>query len=369
MVVAFAPTWSSSPIPFIGAAGIVLAAVTYLVAPRRSLNRMLAVFLFFEGMNFLSGGMPNAPFPNQVLVGWSAIEWVTGFMLPWLYLMLLGFVLDTKLTRPLQGLWVRISLVALAVVGLLLGLATFDAGRPYSAYLIRTGFQSITSTYGLVAALLAFMASKPQSGQRKRFMFYLVAFGARDVGWGFLNVIDVGLTFAHRNTPDAFAWLLLGWALSGTVFLVGLVYGVLQAQLFDIDLKIKFAIKGSTLGAVFVVAFLIVSQLVQNLTTSALGVVAGAVVAGVLLFALRPLERMAGRVADAAMPKTKDTAEYAKFRKMEVYKATMESFLVDGKLSERESAALKRLQEKLAIPPAAARALERDAARSAAKAH
>lgn len=211
------------------------------------------------------------------------------------------------------------------------------------------------------------MEDAARSSLRTQARAYLLAFAVRDAAWIVLSATSyLGGLYGNAPTRGAWTWLdnggiAWGWALSGAFLVFALAYGVLRHQLFDIDLKLKFALHRGTVGAVFFAVFLIVSQLVQNLTTAAFGVVAGAVAAGLLLFILRPLERMATRVVDRAMPNTHDTPGYAQFRKMEVYKATVESFLVDGRITERERVVLSRLASKLGIAATDALSLEQDA--------
>ncbi|MBI4394018.1 MAG: hypothetical protein HY556_09525 [Euryarchaeota archaeon] len=52
------------------------------------------------------------------------------------------------------------------------------------------------------------------------------------------------------------------------------------------------------------------------------------------------------------------TAEYLTYKKLEVYRATIEGALEDGEITERERTMLMRLRDKLGIAEADARALE-----------
>lgn len=192
--------------------------------------------------------------------------------------------------------------------------------------------------------------------------FFLAAFGARDFAWlHYLSgqlLAPWGATWGTGSPGD-----FLLYDVCFLLFLVLLAYGFLRYQVFDIDLKVKLALDKGTLGAVFVAVFFVVAKLAESLADqlfSGFGWVVGAVAAGLMLFALRPLERLATRVADSAMPKTQDTPAYAQFRKLEVYKATLESFLVDGAVTPRERDALSRLAAKLGIAAADARSIEAD---------
>ncbi len=78
------------------------------------------------------------------------------------------------------------------------------------------------------------------------------------------------------------------------------------------------------------------------------------------MFFLVPLQRLAERVASAAMPNTENTPEYAAHRKMQVYEAAVAEALPDGNISDRERALLNRLRDSLGISAADADALERE---------
>ena len=215
----------------------------------------------------------------------------------------------------------------------------------------------------LAASISNLRRTRPGTAARTRAKAYLTAFVFHDlVGVLYTVVSLVALASPDRVFESLEVGLVLSYA-AAFLFFVLLAYGLLRYQVLDIDLHLKFALRGGTLGAAFLVVFLIVSQLVQNLTTASFGAVAGAVAAGLLLFALRPLERMAHGIANKAMPQTHDTDAYRTFRKMEVYKATVESFLVDGRISGRERDALSRLAAKLGIAASDARAIEGDVAR------
>jgi uncharacterized membrane protein YebE (DUF533 family) len=135
-------------------------------------------------------------------------------------------------------------------------------------------------------------------------------------------------------------------------------YALLKYQLFDIDVKVKWTIKRGTIAAAFLFVFIVVAQLGQNFLSTEYGWAAGGLAAGALLFVLAPLQRVAERVADTAMPGVSTSSEYLSYRKLEVYKATIEGAMEDGAITEKERAMLGRLREKLGISTQDAAALE-----------
>ncbi|HVM45332.1 MAG TPA: hypothetical protein VM582_05300 [Candidatus Thermoplasmatota archaeon] len=109
-------------------------------------------------------------------------------------------------------------------------------------------------------------------------------------------------------------------------------------------------------GAItFVALFFVVSELAATLFSERMGTVLGIMAAGALLFALAPLQRVAERVADAAMPRVKETDESRMVRKREVYRAAVESALHDGVVTAREHVPLAH---QLGLSAGDARALE-----------
>lgn len=75
---------------------------------------------------------------------------------------------------------------------------------------------------------------------------------------------------------------------------------------------------------------------------------------------LAPLQRFAERIAGLAMPNTLNTAEYAAFRKLQVYEAAVAEARLGGGISQKERALLNRLRDTLGISAVDAETLERE---------
>lgn len=141
----------------------------------------------------------------------------------------------------------------------------------------------------------------------------------------------------------------------------GLGYGVLRYQILDLDLKLKKGIKGSTLAGVFIAVFFIVSEGAQVLLAGFAGSeLLGVLAAGALVFVLSPLQRLAQRVSDTAMPGVEDTLAHRQERKTEVYRATLEEVLADGQMTAKDRRVLLSLQESLGLDGNDASHLERE---------
>jgi hypothetical protein len=145
----------------------------------------------------------------------------------------------------------------------------------------------------------------------------------------------------------------------GTLFAVPLIaYGVLRAHLFDIDLRIRWTIKQSTLAALIVAIVFLISEGVSTFLSAEFGTVAGLFAAAVVIFFLTPLQQFAERIASSAMPNTKNTPEYLAFRKMQVYEVALVDALSEGGISDKERLLLGHLRDSLRITAADAQAIE-----------
>lgn len=357
-----------------GALDLVLAVLVYSARPDRAQNRLLALFLFFNagitgveyGVRFLFDDIPNA-------AGAYAIGEFSKALWAWTYLTFLA-TLDTPLARPLRAPVVRAAVAGvyvLAVVRLALyprlitgnvvpypvvGGWSFQSPDPLFGYGVYIFL--LLWVYSIAVAVSAWRRARTPL-VREQMGWYAVAFAGQDIVL-FLWVLIVA-TFPPV-TGSAWVYVVNAFApaLSTLLLDVFLAYGILKAQLFDVDIKIKRGLRSGTIAGAFVAAFLVVSQLVQNYTSSALGVVGGAVAAGLLLFALAPIQRAAQRVADVAMPSVHATDDYLSYRKIEVYRATVEEIAADGNVSAKDRSVLARLRAKLELDEAAAQAIERD---------
>jgi hypothetical protein len=214
--------------------------------------------------------------------------------------------------------------------------------------------------YSLGVTWTGYAAAPKGTQQRAKAAAYAWAFGAFDSFWVLYFCLRVPQALGAWSLPD---WLdsalFVGMGLASVVLVVLLSYGILRTQLFDIDLKLKWTLRRGTVATLFLLVFLVVSQLIERLASEKLGYISGAAAAGVMLLAINPLQKTADRLADKAMPQVKDTAEYAAFRKLEVYKAAVEELAVGG-ITPKERRALDALRTKLGVAAGAAGAMEKD---------
>jgi hypothetical protein len=348
-----------------------LAVVLYRVDTVGGVARKLALLLFIEGFALLTAGFPEFVLgkdqlfflDESPLLGMSilAFHHAGDAAMLALYPTFLALALQTKLTRPFAGKRVRIALAVSAAV-LFLGTTVFVSWDSMIGAMILYLAMMLMFGFGLVASIHAWHTAK-RGLARERAGIFAIAFGLRDLCWGLSYAIfawmiwtqSVSLGSTDLGLPSKMVYAL------GTLLAVPLIaYGVLRAHLFDIDLRIRWTIKQSTLATVVVTLIFLFSEGADRYLSAELGDFAGLLAAAIVVFFLAPLQRVAERVASAAMPNTENTPEYAAYRKMQVYEVAVSEALPDGNISERERALLNSLRDSLGIPTADAEALERE---------
>lgn len=345
-----------------------LAIVLYRVGPPGSLARKLSLLLIVESLTLATAG-----FPEMALgVDWSFLDANPAYAMALnilhhladagmiaLYPPFLAAALQTNLTRPFERGGVRIAIAVVAVslaIGTVISMAVWDS-------LFGSGLLYFTMmalfVFALVAAFFAWRAAKPGVA-RTRAGVFAVAFGIRDVSWGF--VYGASFWMASSNSwsleSDLFWLVKLVYALGTLIAIPLIAYGILRGHLFDIDLRIRWTIKQSTLAALIVAIIFLISEGANTFLSEELGTVAGLLAAAVLIFFLAPLQQFAERVAASAMPNTENTPEYVAFRKMQVYENALAEALEEGGISPKERSLLNRLRESLEISETDAQAIE-----------
>jgi len=342
-----------------------LSVVLFRVGSAGSVARMLALLLFIEGMTLISTGyldlfLTPATLERPWHPAWLQIETVVHTFgdcaMVALYPPFLAAALPTRLTQPFADPRMRL---ALAVGSLALFVAVLFGPIEVGGVLLYL-LMCLLFGYALLASMHAWYIASGEGRARAR--AFVLAFGFRDLCWGFAYgsaLLAIWDGTYHVVDPDATGVMYIVYAF-GTLFAVPLIaYGILRAKLFDIDLRIRWTIKQSTLAGIFVAFVYLISEAAEGFLSSELGNVAGLIASAVVVFFLAPLQRFAERVAGAAMPNTTNTPEYVAYRKMQVYEAAIiEARQGDG-ISEKERALLNRLRESLGISSADAESLER----------
>lgn len=347
----------------------ILAAVLYRIESSIGAARMLAFLLVVEGVTLLSTGYVDMFLTSSVRAHPAYPTWLHAeeivhtlgdcAMLA-LYPPFLALALQTKLTRPFGTKPIRLGLAAASIalfVAVLLSPLEIGATLLYLSLSVLFGF-------ALVASIHAWRAAET-SAVRARARSFAVAFGFRDICWGLVYAGAIWLIFSGKyaiteiDADDPVQMVLNVVYACGTLFYVPLItYGILRAHLFDIDLRVQWTIKQSTVASVFVAIFYLVSEGANRFLSSELGNIAGLLAAALVMFFLAPLQRFADRVASAAMPNTQNTAEYAVFRKMQVYEEAVAEAHYEGGITAKERALLDRLRDSLGISAVDAQSIE-----------
>ncbi|HEV8358848.1 MAG TPA: hypothetical protein VGR28_00180 [Candidatus Thermoplasmatota archaeon] len=374
--------WAWNPYALLGILPCLTAwsigSLVYLARPRRSQNRRLAVLFALEGswelaefgLLFMAQDEATA---FAVTALWGALLVCLG----WAYLAFLG-TLETPLAAPFRSPRAARVLAAGAVACAALVVlfptefATYGPAS-YARYTfvprpwigLMNGLYVFVWTYAFCVAFSAWRRTPRDSPRRPAARAYLLAVGSRDVYTVGLT-LHLALTVLSNGALGGPPWLFELEVLSvPVVFLASqllLAYGILRTQMFDIDLRLRWTVKQSTVAAAFIGVFFVVSEGAQAAFSETLGPIVGLAAAGLLVFALAPLQRAAERVASTAMPHVRDTAEYRLVRKREIYRAALEGALQDGVVTDKERDILARLQDQLGLSATEARALERDLA-------
>lgn len=324
----------------------------YKTAPQRLANRTLAVLLIAEStaVGLARGVRYLLEDPTVWLHGLSGVGAMLMVVNIAAYLLFLSTV-DSPLTRPLRITTVRIGVVVLAVAWCAYAILGPIPAWP-TLYLLNFEAWVWVGVYGLLVAGTTWWLAPPGSGRRRQARAYALAFGWRDLVWFGYRHIGIPI-WVRGESGGVFESEGLAFALFAPsitiVFVLLLAYGMLRTQLFDIDIKLKWTLKRSTLVAAFVALFFVVSESAALFFGDRIGPYLGILAAGALLFAIAPLQRIADRIADAAMPKVHDTAEYRTVRKHEVYQAAVESLLEDGEITEKDRRTLATLQDQLGL--------------------
>ncbi|NGX16310.1 hypothetical protein [Wenzhouxiangella sp. XN24] len=345
-----------------------LAFVLMRVGMPGSVARKLALLLTVEGFALLTTGIwfdflaPEfaARVAGSVFDTFSfhAHTFFDCVMLA-LYPPFLAASLQTKLTRPFSTRGAQVGLGVFAA-----GLFVAVVSTPYQLGMtLLYAMMASLFLYALVASVHAWAVSKPGVARTRAGVFAL-AFGFRDICWFSVYAVATGIVWggiilAEEGAGYAF-YLDLFYRLGTLLYVPIIAYGILRTHLFDLDLRLRWTLKQSTLAGLVVAILYIVSEGADRFFSTELGDWGGLLAAAVVVFFLAPLQRFAERVAGAAMPNTRNTPEYTIFRKLQVYESALSDALREGGISAKERVLLGHLRDSLGISEADAAAIESD---------
>ena len=189
----------------------------------------------------------------------------------------------------------------------------------------------------LLGARLARRARRaPDPAARKEARALVAAVGAS----GALGLAVVGVLAAGGPRVDA-----LGLVRIASIALMG--YGVARWQLFDIDLRVKSA---AAVGAALVAAGALAAALWAGARDAGLAApTRSLVVAAAGLAALLPALRLTTRLADRVAPRVSRDGDHLYLRRLDVYRAGVETLLREGREGRADEPLLVELRQKLGL--------------------
>jgi len=343
-----------------------LAAVIFRVGVPGSTARRLSLLLVIEGVTLFSTGyidlflgpdLRSLSFYSVWVRAEEIVHTAGDCAMLALYPPFLAGALPTPLTQFFAGKRARLLLIIAALVLFFLVFLTpleFGATALYALLVL-------LFLYALVASIHTWHIA--DGAARSRARSFTIAFGFRDICWGFAYGSAIWMIFAQEYAvvdTDASGLPYIMYALGTLVAVPLITYGILRTQLFDIDLRIRWTIKQSTLAAAIVAVIFVLTEAADRFLSAELGGFAGLIAAALVVFFLAPLQRFAERVATVTMPHTQNTPEYVAFRKMQVYEAAVLDAQLEEGISQKERLLLGRLRESLGISEADALAIEHE---------
>lgn len=137
------------------------------------------------------------------------------------------------------------------------------------------------------------------------------------------------------------------WTLSMPVLVA---YALVRYQLFDADFKVRWTIKHGTIAGIVVAVFFVASEGVQQFFGETTGsTYIGILVAGCLVFAAAPLQRLAENVSGRALPNAKPIRRKTEDEKLRFYQELVELAWADGTMDKADRANLLRFRSRLGL--------------------
>ncbi|MHB1261029.1 MAG: hypothetical protein ACYC2H_04860 [Thermoplasmatota archaeon] len=338
-------------------ASAALAILVLRTDARRAVNQRLALVLALEAIyaGFLAASTFFAWDIQAMPVTWT-LSGTAVLALAAAYVHFVA-VLNTPLAVPLRSRALQTGLVATVLAWTV---ASIAMGRPLGGDGVGIAVLLLASFIGIAVTVSAYRRSPKGTQLHAQAGALAAAFVVRDAIW-ILSVVGAVIVSATSDS-EATADLLwtIGPAAAVLTYVPLLAYGILHTQLFDIDLKIKVGIRRSTVATVMLVCVLAAAKVAEFYLSRRYGLIAGGIAAGMMLVLAPRLNRLGDKMASTALPQVNSTTKYVEFRKMEVYRAAVESALEGGEPNAKERDMLDRLRAKLGIPASDAGALEGD---------
>ncbi len=333
------------------------AAFIFAASRRRTQDRRLAALIFVEGASLTAGaGLLFFTTDLRVAHGLQAVFQSSLMATPWLYLRFIA-TLNSRLSRWLRNGIVDAGLIAGAIASVVLVMAKphwFFTGFKETFYapldaelgplmLPAVALGGLVGVFGLIVAIDLYRTSTGPAKRRAR--SFLIAFGIRD--GGIIAVLGIAplvvpLPPTGQWTDLIFVW---GTSITTTIALGVATHGILQAQLFDLEVRIKEGVGRASVVGIFALITVILSEALETTLArdaNAVISIAAGVVAAVLL------RGVAMRLIDRWMPDV-ESEERLATRRHEVYLAAYQGAMEDGEISSIEHTVLDRVRDSLGL--------------------
>lgn len=295
-------------------------------------------FVVWYGLDHAAfAGGPLAAVPNAWLPAYAVVAWV-------LMRDLAGERSDTG-RRSVALVALGFAVVSAFDVGTSVAVTTLDPAGAADAW-------ALVALAAAAAVATAAVGVEAWRQERPGMVWTLIAFAVA----GFVSML------VAAAVPGAAILGDVALTASRVVLPVVVTYGLLRTRVFGLDLSVRWTVSRGTIAASFLAAFFVAAQLAESFLQTRYDWVAGSVAAGLLLFALAPLQRAAERVAERAVPNTKPVASMSDAERDAFYRDLLKAAWADGNLSREERRVLETARERLGIPPERAHALEGEAA-------
>lgn len=127
-------------------------------------------------------------------------------------------------------------------------------------------------------------------------------------------------------------------------------YALVKHRLFGIDVRVKRTLQRTIVAIVFVIVFFAVSEGAEALLVGhAAGPAIGILATALLTFAIFPLQRLAERLADTAMPEVRAVSDLDRHERRALYRALARSAIASGVVSPDEARLLAVARERLGL--------------------
>lgn len=252
--------------------------------------------------------------------------------------------------RPLYA--IALGFLFLRTAGGVFSLLSLVGMLPFPTRIVRALFDA--TLYFGAFAIFAFIAARGAPRARREARVGLAAVGAFALIFGILRVATPQLS--GQSVSGTFS------GLSFILFPALVVYGLLQGRLPGLETRARLTVRASTIAAVFVGIFLVVAEVAGSFFQNAYGWAFGGLAAGIAIIAIHPIQRVAERVASAAVPVDRTAAApLVHEERLSMYREQARVAWSDGNLSADERRMLDAAREHLGLTHEEAAAIEREA--------